>query len=101
MEASLHPINTTKMKNPMALIEDNTNHLPYIDSQAIIETHKTTASHLLAAATHHFKAANYLKQGSYEKAAESAMLAKEYLNMASEAKREDMKQSSSNNETTI
>ena len=85
----------------MDLIRGNNNYLAYSENMAIIETHKTTASHLLAAATHHFKAASYLKQGSYEKASESAMMAQEYLNMASEAKREDLKQSSTNNETTI
>jgi len=54
------------------------------------ENHKKTEDYLLAAEAHHFKAARYLNEGSYEKAAESALLAKEYLGLASEAKREDI-----------
>ena len=40
--------------------------------------------HLEAAALHHIKAANFLKDGNYEKAAENAVLAQKYLNLASE-----------------
>jgi len=54
------------------------------------ENHKKTEDYLLAAEAHHFKAARYLDEGSYEKAAESALLAKEYLGLASETKREDI-----------
>jgi hypothetical protein len=40
--------------------------------------------HLEAASVHHIKAINYLKEGEYAKAAENAVLAQEYLNLASE-----------------
>ncbi len=40
--------------------------------------------HLEAASLHHIKAANFLKEGNYDKAAENAALAQEYLNLASE-----------------
>jgi uncharacterized protein Yka (UPF0111/DUF47 family) len=64
----------------MSIKADNTN------SQS--ENHKKTAGHLIAAAAHHFKAANHLNNGNYEKASEHALLAQEYLNLASETKRE-------------
>jgi hypothetical protein len=54
------------------------------------ENHKRAEDYLLAAEAHHFKAARYLNEGNYEKAAESALFAKEYLGLASEAKREDI-----------
>jgi hypothetical protein len=45
--------------------------------------------HLEAASLHHIKAANFLKEGNYEKAAENAVLAQQFLNLASEGKRKD------------
>jgi hypothetical protein len=54
------------------------------------ENQNKVKGHLEAASLHHIKAANFLKEGNYEKAAENAVLAREYLNLASEAKREDI-----------
>ena len=54
------------------------------------ENQNKVKGHLEAASVHHFKAANFLKEGNYKKAAENAVLAQEYLNLASEAKREEM-----------
>jgi len=60
------------------------------EKQRGIENHRKIADHLLAAAANHFKAATHLKAGEYEKAAECAISAKEYLTLASEAKRGDL-----------
>jgi hypothetical protein len=64
--------------------------LSLTEKQKGIENHKKIADHLLAAAANHFKAATHLKEGNYEKAAQCAMSAREYLNLASEAKRENI-----------
>jgi hypothetical protein len=45
--------------------------------------------HFEAASVHHIKAAHFLRDRNYEKAAENAVLAQEYLNLASEARRKD------------
>lgn len=55
-----------------------------------IESHKEIADHLLAAAANHFKAATHLKEGNYEKAADCALIARDYLNQASNARKENM-----------
>jgi hypothetical protein len=89
------------MKNPITFTIPDYSNVSGTESIKVIENHKKTASHLLAAATEHFKAANYLKLGNYEKAAESAMLAREYLNLASQAKRDDIQNSAFNGEITI
>lgn len=57
-------------------------------SDSSSENHKKTAGHLIAAAAHHFKAASYLNNGDYEKASRHALLAQEYLDLASETRRE-------------
>jgi hypothetical protein len=85
------------METSLTINKTETKFMDNTEKQGIIENHNVAASHLLAAATHHFKAANYLKLGSYEKAAQSAILAQEYLNLASEAKKDDAKQSTVNN----
>jgi hypothetical protein len=64
--------------------------LSFTDERQEIINHKQIADHLLAAAANHFKAANHLKDGNYEKAAQCAMSAKEYLNLASSAKVENI-----------
>jgi ATP/maltotriose-dependent transcriptional regulator MalT len=51
------------------------------------ENQNKVEGHLEAASLHHTKAANFLKEGNYEKAAENAVLAQEYLNLASELRR--------------
>jgi hypothetical protein len=48
------------------------------------ENQNKVEGHLEAASVHHIKAANFLKEGNYEKAAENAFLAQEYLNLTSE-----------------
>ena len=93
--------NKHNMKNLQALIVQNNTNMPDTENRNEMENHKNTASHLLAAATHHFKAANYLKKGDYEKASESAMLAQEYLNLAGQCKRDDMQDNALNNEIAI
>ena len=60
--------------------------LSLVGTQNGIEYHKKTGEHLIAAATHHFKAASYLQDGNTEKAAQSAEMAQGYFNMASESK---------------
>jgi hypothetical protein len=55
-----------------------------------IENHKRIADHLLSAAASHFKVASYIRDGNHEKAAQFTMLAKDSLNLASEASRESM-----------
>jgi len=57
-----------------------------LGSEARIENHKKTAGHLMASASHHFKAATYLQDGNQDKYAQHNMLAQEYLNLAIEAK---------------
>ena len=54
------------------------------NNSASAENENKVAGHLEAASLHHNKAANFLKEGNYEKAAENAVLAQEYLNLASE-----------------
>jgi hypothetical protein len=56
------------------------------------ENQKKVEGNLEAASVHHIKAAESLKNGDYEKAAKNAILAQEYLNLASEARREDIKE---------
>jgi hypothetical protein len=55
-----------------------------------IENYEKIAAHLLSASGNYSKVAIHLKDGDYEKAAQCAMFAKDYLNHANEAKREDM-----------
>jgi len=50
---------------------------------------KKVEGHLEAAALHHEKAASQLKEGKYEEAAQNAILAQKYLDLASETKREE------------
>ena len=64
--------------------------LSITEKQKGIENHRKIADYLLAAAANHFKAAGHLKAGEYEKAAQCAMSAKEYLDLAAEAKRYDI-----------
>jgi hypothetical protein len=73
-------------------IENKPRNIDLLDreKQKGIEKHREIANHLHAAAANHFAAATHLKEGNYEKAAECAMVAKDYLTRASEAKREDM-----------
>ena len=59
--------------------------------QEVIEGHKNTASQLVAAAAHHLKAAHYLQEGDYEKAIQQAQMAMDYLNSATNIKREELK----------
>jgi len=60
------------------------------EKQRRIENHKKIADHLHAASVNHFMAAVHLKEGDYEKAARCATMAKEYIDLASQAKREDL-----------
>jgi hypothetical protein len=48
-----------------------------------------SSDHLMAATIHHFKAANYLEDGNYEKAAQCATLAQEYISRASGIRQEE------------
>lgn len=73
------------MTSVTSIKSENINSSP-IEGQNGIENHKKIAEHLIAAATHHFKAASHLQDGNHEKAASSAILAQEYFNLASEAK---------------
>ncbi|MGP8214711.1 MAG: hypothetical protein ACLQQ4_04025 [Bacteroidia bacterium] len=56
-----------------------------------VEYHKKTAGYLMAAAAHHYKAANQLNDGNYENATKYALLAKDYLNLAKEILSENTK----------
>jgi hypothetical protein len=60
--------------------------LSRVGIQNRVEYHKNIGEQLIAAATHHFKAASHLQDGNTEKASQCAGLAQEYFNMASEAK---------------
>ena len=51
---------------------------------------KKIAASLEEAAKYDFKAEHYLRRGNYEKAAHYAILAQEYLSIASKIKREDI-----------
>jgi len=53
-------------------------------NSASAENQNKVEGHLEAASLHHIKAANFLKEGNYEKAAENAALAQKYLNLAGE-----------------
>jgi len=64
---------------------ENTNSIP-VGVSNNMENHKTIAGHLIAAAAHHFKTANHLRDGNYENAANCAALAQQYFDLASEAK---------------
>jgi uncharacterized Ntn-hydrolase superfamily protein len=64
--------------------------LSLTEKQEGIENHKQIAEHLQAASINHFKAATHLKAGDYEKAAQCAMSAKGYLDLASQIKVDDM-----------
>jgi hypothetical protein len=54
----------------------------------ISEIQKKVEEHLEAASLCHVKAAALLNEGEYEKAAQNALLAKKYLDLASETTRE-------------
>jgi hypothetical protein len=53
----------------------------------ISESEKKIEAHLEAASLYHIKAATHLNEGEYEKAAQNALLAQKYLNLASETTR--------------
>jgi hypothetical protein len=76
------------MKTLSNMVQEDNMRAPLTEKQKGIESHKTIASHLLVAAASHLKAAIHLKEGEYEKAAQCAMSAKEYLELASKARRE-------------
>ena len=78
------------MKPSDTLIKPEVIDLSLFEKQEGIEHHKTIADHLLSAATSHFKAVSHLRDGHYEKAAQFSMLAKDSLNLASEATIESM-----------
>jgi len=78
------------MKATPKIIDVENMALTLTEKQRGIENHKKIADHLLAAAANHFKAATHLKAGDYEKAAQCATLAREYLELANHAKREDI-----------
>jgi len=52
------------------------------------ENQRKVDQHLEAASIHHDKAAFYLQEGEYQKAAENAILAQKYLDLASNAMKE-------------
>jgi hypothetical protein len=52
------------------------------------ENEKRIEENLAAASLHHVKAAELLNEGEYEKAAQNALLAQKYLDLASETTRE-------------
>jgi len=62
---------------------------PISEENMLLANESKSEGHLEAASVHHIKATNYLKEGDYKKATENAVLAQEYLNLASEAKRKD------------
>ena len=66
--------------------ETEDTNLSLVGIQNGIEYHKKIGEQLIAAATHHFKTASNLQEGSHERAAQSAWLAHEYFNLASETK---------------
>jgi hypothetical protein len=78
------------MKTTSTISQAENMGLSLTEKQKSIENHKNIAEHLHAASVNHFKAATHLKAGEYEKAAFCAMSAKEYLNMASQIKVDDM-----------
>jgi hypothetical protein len=54
----------------------------------IPESQKLTESHLESASLYHTKAALELNEGNYEQAAQNALLAQKYLDLASKKMRE-------------
>jgi len=52
------------------------------------ENHRKAAGHLISAAAHHFKAANYINAGDVSNANDHTALAQQYFDMADEARRE-------------
>jgi len=61
----------------------------YIHSTSeISESEKKIERHLDAASIHHSKAMVFLNEGKYEEAAQNALLAQKYLDIASKMKRE-------------
>jgi len=55
--------------------------------EALKGDYNKVKEHLDAATLHHVKATNQLKEGNYEEAAQNAILAKRYLDLASEVMR--------------
>jgi hypothetical protein len=66
-----------------------------INSENVIisatENRKMIIANLAEASVYDSKTAKHLKEGNYEKAAYCAILAQEYIRLASEAKRNDIK----------
>ena len=58
----------------MALIVHNNTDVSDTENRRVIESHKNTGSYLILAATHHFKAASYLKKRNHEKATKFDLL---------------------------
>lgn len=56
----------------------------------LVENQRKVDHHLEAASIHHDKAAAYLQEGEYQKAAENAILAQKYLDLASDAMKEEI-----------
>jgi hypothetical protein len=61
------------------------------DNKKRIENHKTTATHLEAAAKNHLEAAKHHENEEHEKAAKSTITAHGHLALAKEAQIEDLK----------
>jgi hypothetical protein len=62
-----------------------------INIPMLTESAAKIKQHLDAASIHHFKAVALLDEGDYEKAAQNALLAQKYLDLASKAKREEQR----------
>ena len=58
------------------------------DTNATSENHRKAASHLISAAAHHYKAANFISAGDTKNASDHTALAKQYFDLANEARGE-------------
>ncbi len=66
------------------------------DNKKRIENHKTTATHLEAAAKSHLEAAKHHEEEEHEKAAKSTIIAHGHLALAKDVQTTDLKNHASN-----
>lgn len=84
------------MKNTTAPVKGTNTNVSPSKNQTKIENHKKTAAHLQETAKNHLEAAKHHEAGDSEKAAQSAIKAKENFTLANEAQNEAMKTNSTN-----
>lgn len=79
------------MTTPTTSLKIEQKNVSPADNKKRIENHKTTATHLTAAAKSHLDAAKHHEEEEHEKAAKSTITAHGHLALAKDVQHEDLK----------